>query len=441
MDYFFYNTDNTDLTLRGAENRFRILIHKKFAATSGPRRFGEQLGKLAVGDTLLMYENQIGIVAVGVVLKHWDRKSHTPPLYYLGRFDHEYRIDVDWFLDLSDKPISLEDLRRRIGSPHYTPRGAISPKIVKWRAHIESMIDERRDASELTGLPTAMNINRFFTDILGAHPKNPRWSWGAADPMTNRVFLRVWQDNIETLKGGERVLVASDEPRRGSQRAYGFAERHSHLDQMRNGAEGFGVVCRAVDPDTKDVREIAAFDRTTLLRLGAISRENRRLYARIDARISVEDVVRQRPPQSTLTEDLKSIARQKIESTTKDALVSARVGQGAFRLQVLQRWGNSCCVTRSVTLDAITAAHIKRWSKSTDEERLDADNGLPLVASLHALFDAGLISFEPSGRLVVSSRLSAAERQIFGIGEESLTKKPTAKTAEYLVYHRKNVFR
>jgi putative restriction endonuclease len=43
-----------------------------------------------------------------------------------------------------------------------------------------------------------MKISEFFTDTLGANLRNKRWSWGAVDPMTNRVFLRVWQDNIET---------------------------------------------------------------------------------------------------------------------------------------------------------------------------------------------------------------------------------------------------
>jgi hypothetical protein len=53
------------------------------------------------------------------------------------------------------------------------------------------------------------------------------------------------------------------------------------------------------------------------------------------------------------------------------------------------------------------------------------------------LFDAGLISFDSSGRLIISPTLKPAERQIFGIGEQSLRKKPTAKTAKYLAYHRR----
>ncbi len=144
--------------------------------------------------------------------------------------------------------------------------------------------------------------------------------------------------------------------------------------------------------------------------------------------------------QSTLIEDdLEEIARRKdIDSTEKKTLTLARLGQGRFREDVLRDWGNCCSVTGSKTHQAIRASHIKPWCESTHEQRLDANNGLPLVASLDALFDKGLISFETSGRLIVSSSLNPAEREIFGIaGEKSLNKKPTAKTAEYLAAHRR----
>ncbi len=282
-----------------------------------------------------------------------------------------------------------------------------------------------------------MKISSFYTDILGANLSNMRWSWGAADPMTNRVFLRVWADQIETLKDGDRVLIALDQPRRPSP---GFAERHTHLGQIQNGAEGFGVVCTAVDPDTYEARRIARFDYTTLLRLGNFTKENGRTYAYIDAHVPVTDVLRHRTAEGMLTDDIKALVKQKIDSTIKEALINARVGQGIFRSQVLKFWGDHCSVTGSSTLEAIRASHIKPWRKSTNEERLDPDNGLPLVANLDALFDAGLISFESSGKLIVSSILNAAERQLFGIEDESLVRTPTAKTTEYLAYHRKNIF-
>lgn len=141
--------------------------------------------------------------------------------------------------------------------------------------------------------------------------------------------------------------------------------------------------------------------------------------------------------QSSLAVDIEEVAQnQNIPPTTKKALIDARLGQGTFRTKVLQRWGQRCAVTSSVTVKAIRASHILPWSESTDKERLDPDNGLPLIANLDALFDRGLISFEVSGRMIVSSELNAEERQILGIGENSLTKTPTAKMAVYLAHHR-----
>jgi len=283
-----------------------------------------------------------------------------------------------------------------------------------------------------------MKINAFFTETLGANLKNRRWSWGAVDPMTNRIFLRVWKDQIETMSDGDRIRVTTDKPRSHN---HGFRERLSHLDQIQNGAEGFGIVCTAANSDAKEARKIMGFDRQTLLRLGTFIKENDHTYARIVARVPVDDVLRQRTAESTLTDDLKALVKQKIDSTTKETLVNARVGQGIFRSQVLKLWGHRCAVTHSETLDAIRASHIKPWRESTDRERLDPDNGFPLMANLDALFDAGLISFESSGKLIVSSMLNVTERQLFGIADKSLTKTPTAKTAEYLAYHRKHVFR
>jgi hypothetical protein len=146
--------------------------------------------------------------------------------------------------------------------------------------------------------------------------------------------------------------------------------------------------------------------------------------------------------QVDLATDLSDIDSRAIDSTTRAALVDARLGQGAFRLGVLRLWNSCCCVTGSTTLDAIRASHIKPWRNSTDNERLDSNNGLPLVATLDALFDAGLISFhETSGKMLVSSLLKPPERSILGVVGKSLVQKPSKTTAKYLLHHRKRVYR
>jgi transcriptional regulator with XRE-family HTH domain len=148
-------------------------------------------------------------------------------------------------------------------------------------------------------------------------------------------------------------------------------------------------------------------------------------------------VTKRETSQDKILDDLNEIImRQDIDFTTRETLVNARVGQGRFRLEVLQSWDNRCSLTGSTCDRVIRASHIKPWRESTDEERLDPQNGIPLVATFDALFDAGLISFQANGRLIVSPNLSTADRHIFGIDKQTLTKTPTARMAMYLAYHR-----
>jgi hypothetical protein len=142
--------------------------------------------------------------------------------------------------------------------------------------------------------------------------------------------------------------------------------------------------------------------------------------------------------QRDQAEDIEEIKRDhNIGSTTKKSLIDARLGQGRFRKSVLKQWGRRCAVTSSVTERAIRASHIKPWRECTNRERLDPDNGLPLIANLDALFDAGLISFESSGLIVISNELSAAEQKVFSLEGRSLTRPPNAKMAAYLADHRR----
>jgi hypothetical protein len=178
----------------------------------------------------------------------------------------------------------------------------------------------------------------------------------------------------------------------------------------------------------KDVTKLAGYPGTSCNCNAAATRY---LIRRLNAELRAND-------GRELVEDLDGISKQRnVSATTRKSLVDARLGQGKFRIAVLESWGNCCAVTGSKTRDAIRASHIKPWRESSNGERLDPNNGLPLVASLDALFDAGLISFGSSGSLLVSPKLSSSERKIFAVGGTSLSKKPGEKTAEYLARHRK----
>jgi len=90
-----------------------------------------------------------------------------------------------------------------------------------------------------------------------------------------------------------------------------------------------------------------------------------------------------------------------VNETERAALVNARVGQGMYRRNV-GRIEHRCRVTRVDNPAHLVASHCKPWRHSTNDERLDGENGLMLTPSIDHLFDRGFISFEDSGKLIVS---------------------------------------
>lgn len=282
-----------------------------------------------------------------------------------------------------------------------------------------------------------MKINQFFSEILGANVRNPRWSWGAVEPVFNRIYLRVWGDQIETIRGKEFIPLDWDEYFEGY-RSNGISERRAHVESIRNGSSGYGVVCTP-SSDEAD-RKIHSFDADILLELGAVKKSGGRTLAEIVGRVPVAKLSRKPTGASTAGSDIAGLLRCKIEKTTRESLIDARVGQGKFRQDVLNQWKRRCAVSGCAIEEAIRASHIKPWRDSNNEERLDPENGLPLIATLDALFDAGLVSFSQSGKLLVSTRLPMREVKKLGLSEMKLSKKPSMQQNNYLDFHRGNIY-
>lgn len=127
-----------------------------------------------------------------------------------------------------------------------------------------------------------MGINRFFEDILGARRNHPVQSWGAINPDSKHVFLTVWQDQIKSDGSGERVQIYN---KKSVSKSFGRPERLEHLEAIKNGAQGFGVVCIARDPHTATSRNIAYFETSPLLQLGDFTEDENHIYAHIVGRI------------------------------------------------------------------------------------------------------------------------------------------------------------
>lgn len=92
-----------------------------------------------------------------------------------------------------------------------------------------------------------------------------------------------------------------------------------------------------------------------------------------------------------------------IGDTDREAIIRARRGQGLFKQHVMDI-ESKCRITGVGNPIHLVASHCKPWRDSSNEERLDGENGLLLMPSIDHLFDRGFIDFEDSGDLIVSQR-------------------------------------
>lgn len=129
-----------------------------------------------------------------------------------------------------------------------------------------------------------------------------------------------------------------------------------------------------------------------------------------------------------------------IDETERDAIVRARRGQGLFKQRVMEI-ENRCRVTGVTNLVHLLASHCKPWRDSSNEERLDGENGLLLTPSIDHLFDRGFIGFEDSGNLIISPVAHKASLQRMGVETNSLVNVGTftERQRQFLDYHRNAV--
>ena len=131
-----------------------------------------------------------------------------------------------------------------------------------------------------------------------------------------------------------------------------------------------------------------------------------------------------------------------IRETERLALVQARRGQGIFRdnVRTIER---ACRITKVERSEHLIASHVQPWRDSSNEQRLDGENGLLLTPTVDHLFDKGFISFEDSGQLIVSPVADQKSLKKMGIGAEGRVNVGAFSEGQrrYLDFHRENVLR
>jgi hypothetical protein len=129
-----------------------------------------------------------------------------------------------------------------------------------------------------------------------------------------------------------------------------------------------------------------------------------------------------------------------VTETDREAIVRARVGQGLFKQRVIQI-ETSCRITGVDNLSHLVASHCKPWRDSTNEERLNGENGLLLTPSIDHLFDRGFIGFEDSGGLIISPVAHTPSLRRMGVETDRSVNVGafTEGQRRFLDYHRNSV--
>lgn len=129
-------------------------------------------------------------------------------------------------------------------------------------------------------------------------------------------------------------------------------------------------------------------------------------------------------------------------TTEAERLVVQRVGQDMFRGGLLDFWDGRCAITGLAVPALLRASHIKPWAAcDLDAERLDVFNGLLLAAHLDAAFDAGFVTVDDDGVVVVAGALDAEARVLLGLDGPVRVRGLAEGHRRYLGWHRGRVFR
>ena len=104
---------------------------------------------------------------------------------------------------------------------------------------------------------------------------------------------------------------------------------------------------------------------------------------------------------------------------------------------------HACRITRVERMEHLIASHIQPWRDSSNEGRLDRENGLLLTPTVDHLFDKGFISFENAGQLIVSPVADPVSLKRMGIDRDTRANVGAFSEGQrrYLEFHRENVLR
>lgn len=153
-------------------------------------------------------------------------------------------------------------------------------------------------------------------------------------------------------------------------------------------------------------------------------------------KLGYDVVCRTGPRRTSSFKEVEAIeeAAGHLEGKEKRAYIKTRVNQDKFRKLLLKE--QSCCKICGMTqADLLIASHIKSWSDSTADEKLNPYNGFLLCPDHDALFDKHYISFEDTGKILISESLSSETQRLMHI-DSHIQVEFDKNTLPFIRYHR-----
>ena len=128
----------------------------------------------------------------------------------------------------------------------------------------------------------------------------------------------------------------------------------------------------------------------------------------------------------------------------KGYLAKPRLGQGGFRVEVIEVYQRRCAISGEKVLPVLQASHIKPYARSGPHR---VQNGLLLRVDLHILFDQGYLTITEDHRVEASRKM----REDFDNGKEYLRlqgqplvnlpgNRDLQPSDQYIQWHQNNVF-
>lgn len=131
---------------------------------------------------------------------------------------------------------------------------------------------------------------------------------------------------------------------------------------------------------------------------------------------------------------------REITQTEKKQIISARIGQGIFRRNLIIDC-SFCPITGIDDTNLLIASHIKPWRVSSNAERINHKNGILLTPTFDMLFDTGRISFTDDKELIISRLISEENRARLNLTDGMICDIFHIEgREEFLDFHRREIF-